>query len=368
MGTAPAIDTTTLQEWMNHNEPVFVLDIRPLAQRGEWQIPGSHHIDAYKRLHEGDTSVLDEIEIPKGKKVVTVCAAGKTSQVAAEVLLQKGIDAYSLEGGMKAWSMAWNVARQQFERFEVLQVRRTGKGCLSYIISSNKEAIIVDASLPVDVYTHLLTKYGLTAKYVIETHIHADHLSRSKELAIVLHAHLYLPTPNKVEFAFNPVTAETKFSIGDIVVKCLPTPGHTVESYTYYIDNQIAITGDTLFTDGVGRPDLKANDEETHGKATLLYQSLRKIISLPKNVLVLPAHTSQPVAFDGKLVAATVDQIKRDVSMLRASEPDFINTLLSKIPPTPNNYLAIVEKNIKGDYSDANPEELEAGANRCAIS
>jgi len=66
------VDTEMLRKWLEKQEPVFVLDVRPLAQREEWQIPGSHHIDAYKRLNEGDISVMDEIDIPENLKVVTV--------------------------------------------------------------------------------------------------------------------------------------------------------------------------------------------------------------------------------------------------------------------------------------------------------
>src|SRR5690348_10001040 len=97
------IDAAALRDKIDNHEPVFILDIRPLSQREEWQIPGSHYLDAYKRLNEGDNAVLDEIEIPKNIPVVAVCAAGKTSQLASEALKAKGYDAWSLEGGMKAW-------------------------------------------------------------------------------------------------------------------------------------------------------------------------------------------------------------------------------------------------------------------------
>src|SRR3546814_7640535 len=74
-----------------------------------------------------------------------------TSQLAAEALRKKGVDASSFEGGMKAWSTAWNIARKKFDDFDLWQIRRTGKGCLSYIIASQKEAIVIDASLPVEI-------------------------------------------------------------------------------------------------------------------------------------------------------------------------------------------------------------------------
>ena len=71
--------------------------------------------------------MLDEIEIQGNTKVVIACAVGRTSQLAAEALRKKGIDAYSLEGGMKTWSTVWNVAQKKFDGFEVFQIRRTGK-------------------------------------------------------------------------------------------------------------------------------------------------------------------------------------------------------------------------------------------------
>jgi len=362
------VNADKLRTMLEKKERVLVLDVRPKEQREEWQIPGSIYVDAYKRLNEGDNSVLDEVDIPENTKVVTVCAAGRTSKIASDFLQKKGIEAYSLEGGMKDWSFAWNLAEKTFDGFEVLQVRRTGKGCLSYIVSSNGEALIVDASLPVKVYQQLVNKYGLIVKYVIETHIHADHFSRSKQVADLFKAPLFLPVPNKVHFSYNPITENTGFTIGAITLKSLSTPGHTLESYSFYIENRILITGDTLFTNGVGRPDLKAGPEESRVKAGLLYHSLKKLLALPDNMLILPAHTNKPVEFDGTMISTTIAEARKNICLLHSNESDFVNQLLQKIPPTPANYLSIVEKNLTGDFSDTDSNDLEAGANRCAVS
>jgi glyoxylase-like metal-dependent hydrolase (beta-lactamase superfamily II)/rhodanese-related sulfurtransferase len=366
--TDATVSAAMLREWIENGEPVFVLDVRPLSQRKEWQIPDSHHLDAYDRLNSADDSVMDEIDIPQNTKVVTVCAAGKTSFRAMEILRQKGIEAFSLEGGMKAWSTAWNVAGMRFYEFDIIQIRRTGKGCLSYIIVSNGEAAIIDASLPTEVYVQLVKQHNLTVKYVFDTHIHADHLSRAKSLADQFNAPLYLPVPNKVEFAFNKIETGSGFQIGTITLRALPTPGHTPESVSFYIKDRIVFTGDTLFTDGVGRPDLKADIDETRRKAGLLFHSLKKLVALPDPVLILPAHTSKPVPFDGKMIYTTIENARRRIRLLQADEEGFIDFLLQHLPPTPANYLSIVEKNISGNFNDINPVDLEAGANRCAIS
>jgi len=91
-------------------------------------------------------------------------------------------------------------------------------------------------------------------------------------------------------------------------------------------------------------------------------------LALGENIIVLPAHTSQPVEFDNTPIQTTISNIKKNVAMLQLKEEEFINTILQHIPPTPDNYLAIVEKNLNGDFNDINPVDLEAGANRCAIN
>ncbi len=361
------IHANTLRNWLELGQPVNVLDIRPMNERSEWFIPSSIHVNAYDKLKNNDVEAFKGLHLDKNVPVVTFCAGGRMSLTAAKLLAIQGYDTYSLEGGMKAWSLAWNTATIPLNNFEVIQFRRTGKGCLSYMIIANKEAIVVDASLEIDVYEQFLKATDTVLKYVIETHTHADHLSRSKQLAEKTKARLFLPTPNKSSFAFEGIETDTAFNIGEIQVSALKTPGHTFESTTFNIENKVLLTGDTLFTNGVGRPDLKADTEGVIEKSKLLYQSLQKLLSFDDDMVVLPSHTSQPVEFDNIPIQTTLGKVK-SIAMLQMNENEFMDTILNRIPPTPANYLTIVEKNIKGDYSDINPIDLEAGANRCAIS
>ena len=368
MKGAKEINTNTLRTWLETGKEVSILDVRPIQERTEWFIPGSIYINAYDKLKANDPDALQGLHLDKTIPVVTVCASGKTSLIAAGILHENGFKAYSLQGGMKGWSLSWNTAKLLFPAFEITQFRRTGKGCLSYIISSNNEAIVADASLPIEAYQDALKNDTLQLKHVIETHIHADHLSRSKQIAENNNVTLHLPVPIKVNFDFVPVNGATVFQIGNISIKTIQTPGHTVESTSYLIDDKVLLTGDTLFINGVGRPDLKANNDEAVQKSKMLYWSLQKLLALDENIIVLPAHTSQPVDFDNTPIQATIGNIKKNVAMLQLKEDEFINTILQRIPPTPANYLSIVEKNSKGDFSDINPVDLEAGANRCAVS
>jgi rhodanese-related sulfurtransferase len=125
-----SIGATTLRDMLESGERVTVVDVRKGEDRAEWSIPGSVHVEAYDALNAGDERAMVGLELPEGVPVVTVCGRGRSSAVAAEQLWRLGYEALSLEGGMEAWSLAWNTAEVSLPgvRAEVVQVRRTGKG------------------------------------------------------------------------------------------------------------------------------------------------------------------------------------------------------------------------------------------------
>lgn len=101
------ISVETLRTWLEEGRQVSLVDVRPLSERAAGAIPGSLHIDAYETLKAHDPAALADLALPRDRPVVTICAAGKTaSQVAAEQLAARGLQVFSLEGGMKAWSAA----------------------------------------------------------------------------------------------------------------------------------------------------------------------------------------------------------------------------------------------------------------------
>ena len=359
-----------LSELLAAGERVVVLDVRPRSEREEWTIPGSNHVDAYAALKADDAAALADVDLPADAAVITVCGAGRTSQIAARRLRARGIPARSLAGGMKAWSLAWNIADVPLPGSDAsaVQLRRTGKGCLSYLVGSGGEAAVIDPTLDPAVYVDLARRRGWVVTHVLDTHVHADHLSRARLLAERTGATLHLPVQDRVAYPYAPLRDGDVLDVGSATVGVLRTPGHTPESSCYLLDGEALFTGDTLFLEGVGRPDLEASPDEARERAHALYRSLRRLLALPPETVVLPGHTNRPVPFDRAPLRATLAEVWERVELLRADEAAFVDAVLDRIPPPPPNHHRIVALNEAGEMPVGDPTDLEAGANRCAIA
>jgi len=225
----------------------------------------------------------------------------------------------------------------------------------------------VDAPLDPAVYLQLARSRGWSIRHVLDTHVHADHLSRSRALAERAGATLWLPEQRRVVFGHHALEDGSTIRFGTILLEALSTPGHTPESMCYRVGQRWLLTGDTLFLSGVGRPDLEASGEEIRARAMLLHRSLTGLFALDPTLLVLPAHTSHPVEFDHRPIAATLSTV-REAVRLPADPAVFADHVLARIPATPPNHHAIVTLNEAGELPSGDVTDLEAGANRCAVS
>ncbi len=372
-----AIAEVTVEELrraLDEHQPLTVVDVRPAVDRAEWIIPGSRHVDAYVDLKRGDNRSLAEgvAGLPRDRPVVTVCARGNTSLLAARALDSLGFEAFSLRGGMTAWTNAWNTAVvpcPDRRDLDIVQVRRTGKGCLWYLIASKEEAAVVDPSLDAAVYSALAASRGWRIVAVFDTHVHADHVSHAYQLAEAARAPIYLPATDRVSRPFTSLGDGDRVRIGDVSLSALRTPGHTRESTCLLVEDAALCTGDTLFLASVGRPDLEASGDESRARARLLYQSLaRRVLPLADSLIVLPGHASVPLPFDGEPHAATLAAVRTAVSLTALDEEAFIAAVLAHIPATPPNHHRIVQINEAKERWPGDMRQLEAGANRCAVS
>jgi glyoxylase-like metal-dependent hydrolase (beta-lactamase superfamily II) len=190
-------------------------------------------------------------------------------------------------------------------------------------------------------------------------------------LATLSGATLHVPAGAPVTYSHEALSDGDELKLGSARLKALHMPGHTVESTCYLLDDQALFTGDTLFVGGVGRPDLEASGGSplvAPRRAHLLYTSLSRLLTLPPQTLVLPGHTSSPVAFDGVAIAATLAETQTEVALLRLPEAEFVDAVLARVPPTPPNHHHIVALNQAGMLPEGDATELEAGANRCAVA
>ena len=346
-----------------------IVDVRVGTDRSDWWIAGSRHVDAYAALKAGDAGPLARIDLPAARPVVTVCGVGKTAALATQHLRARGLNALTLAGGMRAWSLAWNTAEVDMPRSSarVVQIRRTGKGCLSYLLGSDQEAVVIDPSVDAHVYQEEAARNGWRIRQVLETHIHADHVSRARHLAALTGARLGLPAQDRVKFDHAPISEGDEIKVGATSLTALRTPGHTAESTSYLIDGAI-FTGDTLFLASVGRPDLGATKGDPGARASDLFCSVKRLLALPAATLVLPGHSSEPIAFDRISVAADLADVRRRLEPLLSNEREFVTSVLAHIPAEPPIHGSIVNINESGSVPDGNLTDLEAGGNRCAIA
>ena len=175
-----------------------------------------------------------------------------------------------------------------------------------------------------------------------------------------------------MQYAFSPLADGAVIAVGGAALTARRTPGHTDESTTLVLDGDAAFTGDTLFAESVGRPDLKADADGTRRRAVLLHASLRALAALPPGTIILPGHASSPIAFDGQPIAARLGDVTSWLDGWLQSEAAFVDRVVAQLPEPPANYARIVELN-EGEVDPVgapgiDPLELEAGANRCALS
>ncbi|MFN5379999.1 MAG: MBL fold metallo-hydrolase, partial [Bacteroidota bacterium] len=250
----------------------------------------------------------------------------------------------------------------------------------AYYITSNGEAAIIDPLREVQPYIDRAKKDAVTIKYVFETHFHADfvsgHLDLSKKTGAPI---VYGPNANP-EFEAIIARDDQEFSIGNVRIKVLHTPGHTMESTTYLLKDEqgkdyCIFSGDTLFLGDVGRPDLaqKAAHMTQEQLAGMLYDSLMtKIMPLSDDVIVYPAHGAGS-ACGKNMMKETVDTLGNQKKMNYAlNQPDrdsFIKAVTDGLLPPPAYFPLNVAMNKKGyDSIDAvkarglnalSPEEFE---------
>ena len=269
-----------------------------------------------------------------------------------------------------------------------MKIEQIYTGCLAqgaYYIESNGEVAIIDPLRETEQYVEKAKKENAKIKYIFETHFHADFVSGHVDLAKKTGATIIFGPGATTNYDAYIAKDNEVFELGNIRIKVLHTPGHTLESSTFLLidengDNHAIFSGDTLFLGDVGRPDLAIKSDLTkEDLAAMLYDSLRnKIIPLEDHLIVYPAHGAGSACGKNlsKETVGVLGEQKATNYALRAnmSKEEFVKEVLDGIPPPPQYFAKNAMMNKfgydsfdsvlkKGDV-ELTPEEFETIANQ----
>lgn len=357
------------------NKQLFILDVRNTDAFEDWKIEG-HQFEylniPYFELLDGVEEILPKI--PTNQDVLVVCAKEGSSIMVAEMLSDEGRDVAYLEGGMKSWSMYLEPIKVNDlpNGGELYQFVRLGKGCLSYMVISEGEAALIDAVRFTEVFTTFAEEKGVKITHVFDTHLHADHISGGRHIAAATGAAYYLPPKDATEVVFDYTPLEDGLTIelgaSKMEVGALYSPGHTIGSTSFVIDGKYLLTGDILFIDSIGRPDLAGLAEDWVGDLhETLYSRYR---TLADSLIVMPAHFMiiDELNEDGTVAKRLGDLFAENHGLNVEDEATFRSMVTDNLPPQPNAYQEIRHVNMGKITPDHDEQtEMEIGPNRCAV-
>ena len=388
--------TGDLLQQLERGGNFFVLDVRNRDEFERFRLEGRSPLAAinlpYFEMLElgGKDDMVDSVaefvgrnldgRLPRDLPILAVCAKGGTSEYVKQGLRRLEYDGATLQGGMKAWGEHYAVrALVETPGLAIYQISRTARGCLSYVVASEGKAIVMDPLRHLSHYLELVRERGLTVEAVIDTHGHADHISGGAALSAATGAPYYLHPYDAIHpmdvlpaaISYESIRDGQIFPVGARRLEAIHIPGHTLGLVAFRLGGEYLFTGDSIFIRSIARPDLGGKAEAW---APLHGRSLRRLLSLPGSITVLPGHFSSLAEADGQgLFAASLDDLKKRNGGLavlqRESEEGFVSYLLQSLPKFIPEYVDIKRVNA-GLLA---PEEeaaaaLELGKNVCALS
>ncbi|WP_129113569.1 MBL fold metallo-hydrolase [Halegenticoccus tardaugens] len=375
------VEPEALKDRIDAGEDITLLDARMQSDYDEWRIDGENvtsiNIPYFEFLEdEIGEDVLDQI--PDDREVTVLCAKGGASEYVAGTLAERGYDVNHLEDGMNGWASIYETVEvtDYDGTGTLLQYQRPSSGCLGYLLYDDGEAAIIDPLRAfTDRYLADADDLDVDLKFALDTHIHADHISGVRDLdaegveGVIPEA----AVDRGVTYADDMTTAADgdEFQVGDTTIEAVYTPGHTTGMTSYLVDDSLLATGDGLFIESVARPDLEEGDDGAPDAARLLYESLQeRVLTLPDDTLIGGAHFSDAAepAADGTYTAP-IGNLVEEMDALTMDEDEFVELILSDMPPRPANYEDIIATNLgQNAVDDEEAFTLELGPNNCAAS
>ncbi len=353
-----------------------ILDVRNIDEFEAGQVEGARpvptrNVPVYR--------VFEDLEEECGRTLdgaVVICGQGNGSELVAEEFGDLGKTVRSLEGGTDEW----NRLLVPFEieglpaPVRVWQFQRPAKACLSYVVGvPGERCIVVDPTRQPQPYLDLAAEHGMTVTHVVDTHVHADHISGGPALAADLGVEYHLPPEDcggVVPFPNRPLKDGDVLDLGsaEVRVMSMHLPGHTPGTIALLVSDAVLMVGDTVFVRGLGRPDLTGQAEEL---ARDLFRSVHeRLRPLDPRTIIAPAHWSsgEEINPEGRVVTTLEDVFTATLLNEKAMEK-FVEEIVTSLPAAPDAYDTI---RLVNSGRLAPPEDeidiLDVGRNQCAAS
>jgi len=218
---------------------------------------------------------------------------------------------------------------------------------------------VVDPQLEIEPYLEAAGQKAMRITHIIETHVQADHVSGARRLAAATRAPVLFHEAAPITFPHVRVADGEEHELGNVRLTMWHTPGHTPDGLSILVTDRtrgpepwFVLTGDTLFSGGVGRPDLLGEGLET-GLAEQLYDSLYgKLLTLPDHLEIYPAHFSGAACgkgLSGKPGSTIGFERRFNPALQLASKADFVKFVLEDLPPQPPVFAENRQRNLKGE-------------------
>ena len=371
------VTTRELYDEIEAGTVPMILDVRNQEEFAVWQVEGTRPVATKNLPIWLAVEQIEDLvkEIPDD--TVVICAHGNGSDLLLDMLADEGKVVRNLEGGTAAWAelLVPKPLPGLPDGLVGWQVQRPSKACLSYVIGVHgRNAIVVDPARFIQPYLDLAAGEGMTITHVIDTHVHADHITGGPALAEATGATYHVPIEDTgrapTPFANEPLADGAEIDLGDATVHVLSIkmPGHTPGSTCINLPGSLLLTGDTVFVRGVGRPDLTGKAEEL---ARELFHTVHdRLRPLDPETMILPAHWSfdNEIGPDG-LVRTDLATVFTSTLLNEEDMVRFIEEVITSLPSAPDTYDTIRLVNSGRESADAERIEfLEIGKNQCAAS
>lgn len=378
--SAPGTSAQELVGFLESGKPIQILDVRAPERVARGRIDVIPDED-YHNIRGSVAMTLDslaETGLNPGRPVVVVCGRGKDSSFVAAHLNGLGADASSLTGGLAAWMNL--LVPRKLDAPEgldsLIQFDRVGLGSLGYLLVSRGEAMIVDPPLRHAPYLEAAEKAGAKVVGIADTHAHADYVSGGPPLAREMGVPYYLHPgdatypydgrPGAIDF--HALSDGDEIHFGRTALVVAHTPGHTEGSVTYLCENRVALTGDFLFVESIGRPDLGGKEAEW---AVQLWNSVERVRGeWDDGVAIYPAHyASDRERRMGQAVGISFGELRAANEYVSMREEEtFLRKILENTAPFPETYKKIKALNLGlAPIVQNEVEEMEVGRNECAL-